>query len=202
MPVGQKCIYLTFDDGPELQVGPSVLQLLEQHNAKATFFLSGNKLSEYDTHRLPGQKGWVETLRQQGHGVGNHGWHHLNGWKTSTATYLRNAEKAESLIPSKLFRPPFGRITPCQSRRLIKQGYQIIMWSVMTGDHLQQTSTERLIGKALGRISDGDIVVLHDSLKASVHTGAILKAILEKFSRLGYRFPALPTTKDKARRLG
>ncbi len=76
----QKEIFLTFDDGPILEVTEFVLDQLKQYNAKATFFCIGDNIRKHPTV--------FSRIVNEGHSVGNHTFHHLNGWKSNTTTYL------------------------------------------------------------------------------------------------------------------
>jgi len=78
-------IYLTFDDGPEPEVTPWVLDLLDQYNAKATFFCVGNNVGK-------NPELFSEILRR-GHSIGNHTYSHVNGWRSNLYNYLLNVKK-------------------------------------------------------------------------------------------------------------
>ena len=99
MLVSDKIVYLTFDDGPIPEVTPWVLNVLQEHGAKATFFCVGKNARKYP-----------ELCRQildSGHAIGNHTESHLNGWKTNRDDYCNDVIKCTEVVNSKLFRPPF-----------------------------------------------------------------------------------------------
>ena len=100
----QRKVYLTFDDGPTSRATPYVLELLKDHGIKATFFLIGKCVVENPElyHRI---------LKEQ-HSIGNHTHTHPNSWKTGASKYLDDVDMAGNFIDSKLFRPPYGKITP------------------------------------------------------------------------------------------
>ncbi|GAA4310921.1 polysaccharide deacetylase family protein [Compostibacter hankyongensis] len=103
-------VYLTFDDGPHPKATPFVLEQLRKYKALATFFCIGKNVAAYpDVY---------QQIFIDGHAVGNHTHNHLNGWKTGTRKYVENVRLAEQYIDSRLFRPPYGKITPFQIREL------------------------------------------------------------------------------------
>src|ERR1700710_2450857 len=125
---GKPCIYLTFDDGPIPIVTPFVLNILKQYHAKATFFCIGDNVSKHPDV--------FEQVKNAGHAIGNHTFNHLKGWKTDDKTYLDNFLKADKLMGTNLFRPPYGRIKKSQINLLkqAKPNVNIIMWDMLSGD--------------------------------------------------------------------
>jgi peptidoglycan/xylan/chitin deacetylase (PgdA/CDA1 family) len=107
MPVQEKIIYLTFDDGPHATATPYVLDTLAQYNAKASFFCIGKNVLEHPEI--------YARILNEGHAVGNHTQHHANGWKVSDSKYFNEIDEAATLIQSNLFRPPYGRIKRSKS---------------------------------------------------------------------------------------
>ncbi len=182
MPDNEKIIYLTFDDGPHPLVTDFVLGELEKYGAKATFFCIGENVQKYPEV--------YKRILLQGHSVGNHTQHHLNGWKTDDRQYLGDIEEARNWIDSSLFRPPYGRITHFQLKLLAKQGYQLqpIMWTVLSGDFDQKISDERCLNNVIKNAGNGAIVVFHDSDKAADRLRFALPKVLAHFAKEGYRF--------------
>src|SRR5437879_3716089 len=117
-----QCIYLTFDDGPIPIVTPFVLNILRQYNAKATFFCIGDNVNKHPDV--------FEQVKKGGHSIGNHTFNHLKGWKTDDKIYADNFFKADELLRTDLFRPPYGRIKRSQIRLIkkAKPNINIIMW--------------------------------------------------------------------------
>jgi peptidoglycan/xylan/chitin deacetylase (PgdA/CDA1 family) len=184
MPSKEKTIFLSFDDGPTPLVTQKVLEMLDTYQAKATFFLSGKNAAA--------NQELVKIIRTKNHTVANHGWEHLNGWKTAAGHYVANAQKGAQTANSALFRPPHGRISPRQIIALKKSGYQIIMWSVITRDYENLPDLPKAANRVLSLINGGSIVLLHDTLKAEKNCLYLLRAILEQFSGKGYSFAAIP----------
>src|SRR6187402_2284495 len=107
---GEKVLYLTFDDGPHPVATPFVLDVLRDHGARATFFCIGKNVQAYPQI--------YRRILEEGHRVGNHTQHHLNGWKTGDAAYLEDVAVAARYIDADLFRPPYGRISKFQASLL------------------------------------------------------------------------------------
>uniref|UniRef100_UPI0040489768 polysaccharide deacetylase family protein n=1 Tax=Roseivirga sp. TaxID=1964215 RepID=UPI0040489768 len=184
--VNAKIIYLTFDDGPIPVVTPWVLAQLKKYNAKATFFCVGDNIRKYPDV--------FKQVIDSEHSIGNHTFHHLNGWKTDSTTYLKDflsceEEIQKNGIKSGLFRPPYGRITPKQIKQLSTR--QIIMWDVLSGDFSGKTKPEKVLAASIKHTLNGSIVVFHDSQKAMGNLYYALPRYLAHFNQLGYEFHAL-----------
>lgn len=134
----------------------------------------------------------MEAILKGGHGLGTHGWDHLNGWKTPLDNYVRNAENFPLPMEVPLFRPPYGRITPAQVRELRKRGYRIVMWSVLTRDYAPGLDLDKAYHKIVSLTCKGSILVFHDSVKAANNCLTLLPKVLAHFSAKGYAFEAIP----------
>ncbi len=185
-PADGKALYLTFDDGPHETATPFVLNQLKQYNAKATFFCIGKNV---ETH-----PGLYAQVLEDGHSTGNHTHNHLNGWKKPTNLYIENIQKASEHIKSRLFRPPYGRITQ-QQAKLLQQpqngGFSIVMWDVLSGDFDTRLAPKGCLQNVLGSVVPGSIIVFHDSAKAFERMRYVLPAVLDHFSNQGYTFKTL-----------
>lgn len=187
-----KVIYLTFDDGPTPEITRWTLNTLKKYNAKATFFCIGNNVKKHPE--------LFKAILADNHSIGNHTCDHLKGWKTATEDYLENVKLAHDIITNqlehsqielRLFRPPFGQIKSSQGDALLKLGYTIIMWSVITFDWEQEITKAQCLKNAISKTKKGDIVVFHDSIKASKNMMYALPKFLDYFSKKGYRFKAI-----------
>jgi peptidoglycan/xylan/chitin deacetylase (PgdA/CDA1 family) len=127
----------------------------------------------------------------EGHKVGNHTYNHLNGWKTKNSLYVKDVEAAAAYIDSKLFRPPYGRISPFVSKLLRAEGYKIIMWHVLSGDFDKDLSPQKCAENVLQHAQPGSIIVFHDSTKAQDRMFFALPKVLEHFSNAGYQFKSI-----------
>ena len=180
----EKIIYLTFDDGPTPDITDWTLNLLKNYNAQATFFCIGKNVEENpETYK---------RIVEDGHGIGNHTHNHLKGWRTSTKDYIENINTASHLIKSNLFRPPYGRITPQQAKVITKKRFRIIMWTILSLDWDNTVTKEKCATNVIKNASAGDIIVFHDSVKASRNMKYALPKVLENFSNKGYVFKRIP----------
>ena len=175
----EKSIYLTFDDGPIPEVTPWVLDELKKYNAKATFFCIGENVQKHPEI--------FQRILSEGHSVGNHTFNHLNGWKTATSEYIENVDKAEAQMgnnskfkiqDSRLFRPPYGKITSKQAKILQRKGFKIVMWDIISYDYDANTSPEKCLQNVLKNIKPGSVIVFHDSLKAEKNLRFVLPKVL------------------------
>ncbi|MBE0662430.1 MAG: polysaccharide deacetylase family protein [Bacteroidales bacterium] len=182
IPEKEKVLYLTFDDGPVAGVTDKTLAILDRFKAKATFFCVGDNVRKHPEI--------FKRIIEEGHAVGNHTFNHLNGWKTPADAYLINVQKCAEQLESKLFRPPYGRITR-QQARLLSKNYKIIMWSVLSGDFDPATSAQQCINNVLNSAKPGSIIVMHDQQKSAKTMLTALPQILEHFTRNGFKFQPL-----------
>ena len=176
----EKIIYLTFDDGPNPQSTEWILNLLKEHKAKATFFCLGKNV-----HQSPEL---FAKIKSDGHAVGNHGKNHLNGYNTSLQDYVVDVKESQKIIPSKLFRPAYGRITRSQFREVKKLGYQIIFWSLLTHDFDATLNSETRKKIILKKTKPGSVLVFHDSDKAFSQLKNELPGLMKVWRGMGFRF--------------
>lgn len=175
-------LYLTFDDGPDPEVTPFVMEILQQYQAKGTFFCVGENVERHpETYT---------QLQQNGHQIANHTFNHLNGWRTPTPVYLENVAACAKVVHSPLFRPPYGRISRQQIKAL-KSDYRIVMWDMLTCDYDPGLNVNRSLKAMQQKSRPGSIMVFHDSAKAAKNLKILLPGVLDYFSDKGYRFDAL-----------
>jgi peptidoglycan/xylan/chitin deacetylase (PgdA/CDA1 family) len=187
IPNTENTIYLTFDDGPTPEITERVLEILDKHHIKATFFCIGDNVRKHPEI--------VQKIISKQHSVGNHTYSHLKGWKTKTKTYISNTEACEiklnslfKIRNSKLFRPPYGKITPWQSYKLRKLGYKIIMWDVLSKDYDASISAEKCYENVIKNVSSGSIIVFHDSNKAKENILNSLEKAIKTLKNKGFNF--------------
>ena len=181
----EKVLYLTFDDGPDPDQTPFVLEQLEKFNAKATFFCLGKNVIAHPAV--------FATVINRGHVVGNHSFSHLDGWKTSNKKYFSDIAEAARYITTPLFRPPFGHITWRQVNELKSEGYKLktVLWDVLSADFDENTSGEKCLLNVTEHARPGSIILFHDSGIASRNMRYALPRVLEHYSNEGYRFEGL-----------
>ncbi len=180
-------IYLTFDDGPTPEITQFVLEILKKYNAKATFFCLGKNIENNPDifHQIVSEK----------HAIGNHTQNHVNGWKTNVSEYVANIEQCQKVINNhieskgiKLYRPPYGKITKKQAKKLLKKQYKIIMWSVLSADFDTKITKEKCLENVLKNTSNGSIIVFHDSVKAFKKLEYVLPKVLAYYVEKKYSF--------------
>jgi peptidoglycan/xylan/chitin deacetylase (PgdA/CDA1 family) len=179
MPAEGNRLYLTFDDGPHEEVTAFVLEELARRKAKATFFTIGKNVE-----RLPGLH---QRILTEGHALGNHTYGHLNGWQVPDDVYMEDIRHASQWIHSSLFRPPYGRISRSQTRIVERQlGMRVIMWSLLSGDFDPELGSEKCLRTVIDRMRTGDIIVFHDSAKASKKLQYVLPRVMDEVGRRGW----------------
>jgi peptidoglycan/xylan/chitin deacetylase (PgdA/CDA1 family) len=211
-PNSRPRLYLTFDDGPIPEETPWVLEQLAAFGAQATFFCVGDNLVRYPEI--------ARAALAAGHRLGNHTQHHRSAWNTPRADYLAGVAECQRVLegcegrrvggrevagqlvipshphtltpthPQPLFRPPYGRLT-WPVLRALRSDYRLIMWSLLTRDYDPGLAPERALRLTLAAARPGDIVVLHDSRKASRSLRFVLPRLLAHYAELGYEFAAL-----------
>jgi peptidoglycan/xylan/chitin deacetylase (PgdA/CDA1 family) len=179
-------IYLTFDDGPNPETTTQILKILNQYEAKATFFCTGQ--------RVESNSELLSLILKNGHQTGHHGYQHLNGWKTKKEEYISNIEKCNPLFKSNIFRPPYGRITLGQKKAL-KPNFKIVMWTLMPGDFDAKISKEECLKRSIQNTKPGSIVVFHDTINSIEKLAFVLPIYIEHFQKKGYTFKALDPNK-------
>jgi peptidoglycan/xylan/chitin deacetylase (PgdA/CDA1 family) len=180
----EKKVYLTFDDGPVPGVTDFVLEELSLRQMKATFFMVGENIYKH--------VGLAERVIQQGHQIGNHTFHHLNGRQSSREAYNDNFIKCQQAMLDVLgrtvylFRPPYGKIKR-QQRKDISCTHQIIMWDVIPGDFELSASATGVLSKAQQYTRNGSIILFHDQIKTEKIIRNILPNYLDYLQNNGYQ---------------
>lgn len=168
----ERKIALTFDDGPtEFTTG--ILDILQKHNAKATFFCIGTQIEKHPDI--------FKRIILEGHLVGNHSYSHSNriGF-FSTTKVLREIQKNDSIIKSYLkkspllFRPPFGVTNPQIARAIEKTNHKVIGWNNRSLDTVIEDD-KKIFKRIKRKLKAGGIVLLHDT---SAKTADALEQLL------------------------
>ena len=178
-----KRIYLSFDDGPHPIITNFVLDTLKENGIKATFFCIGDNVVKYPET--------FERIVKEQHSIGNHTHNHLNGWKTDNIQYYKNILQAAKHIPSKLFRPPYGKIKPTQANYLLKRGWRIIMWNSLSADFDSSIDGVTCFNNVISTMKNGSIIVFHDSEKALDRMKIALPLLIQYCREQHYEIRAL-----------
>ena len=188
MPPDEKNLFLTFDDGPVPGPTEFALEELGKYPARATFFCIGDNIRRHP--RI------FSAIGKSGHAVGNHTVNHVNGWKIASEAYVANTKlfdpiAADAGLPhaTKLFRPPYGRITGKQIKLLA--AYKIVMWDVLSQDYNHNLSPEKCLRRTIHACRPGSIIVFHDSYKAQRNMEYALPRLLDHFGAKGFQFRSL-----------
>ena len=183
---GRPDVALTFDDGPDPDCTPLVLDVLERAGARATFFLVGEQVEAHP--RLAAE------IRARGHAVGVHGHRHMEQDQLDDPEAdLRRA--LELVGESGLYRPPYGRSSPRTHEAARALDLEPVYWSAWGGDW-EPVPAERIADLVIRDLAPGAIVLLHDSARyayrpSAAPTAAALPAILAAAGERGLSFVPL-----------
>lgn len=156
-----KAFVLTYDDGPGSKLTPIILNILHEHNAKASFFLSGKNIA--------GRENIVREIKAAGHEICSHGYNHLNYWKVSPFRALTDIKKGWKAIDAALgtnenvypFRPPYGKLNLVCLLYLWFRRAPIVYWTLDLGDTWRLKPDSQRIG-LLAREMGGAVLLSHD----------------------------------------
>lgn len=158
-------VALTFDDGPDPQRTPAVLDLLARQGVRATFFVVGARAEAHPE--------LVRRMVAEGHVVGNHSYTH--SWRFPLRSLGRTMEELRRTgevlhritgRQPRLFRPPFGVTNPTIARAVRRLGLDPVGWSIRSLDTMGQ-SPERVAARILRRLHPGAVILLHDRCAGS-----------------------------------
>lgn len=174
----RRIVYLTFDDAPEPGIAEFVLEELSKYDFHATFFCRGDNAEMFPE--------LLKLIRSKGHSIGNHTYSHINSFETRTIDYVLDVEKANIILKTHLFRPPWGSITLSAFLKL-RRKYKIVYWSLISGD----TEMDRFVlndsfKKLKKETKAGDIVLFHCCHRHEKETMKILPLYLQWLNDNGY----------------
>jgi len=179
--VPNKTIFLTFDDGPDPEITPWLLDYLAQQDLKATFFCVGSNVVK--------EPEIVARMLSNGHAIANHTMNHENESKVSSKDYLESIEDAAKIIDSNLVRPPYGRLSKSTEAKIPRK-YNIVMWSWLSHDYNPKVSIAKIIQRA-EKIKPGDILVFHDNKKTEKRLKELLPPIIQGLKSKGFQFEVI-----------
>lgn len=183
---GRPEVALTFDDGPSPISTPRVLAELARHHARATFFVLGAKVQKYPEI--------LRAIHEAGHEIGLHGWWHdrlfsLRHPRRIEAELVRAQALVKSVtghVPG-LFRPPVGHVSPRTALAARRLGLALIGWNIRSRDGLAGATVPKVLGRVLGRLAPGSIVLLHDASEREQYEPAGVAALPEILAELSRR---------------
>lgn len=192
----KKVIALTFDDGPDKEYTPILLDLLKKYNIKCTFFVVAEKAHN--------NKHIIDRMLSDGHSIGLHSLKHQSAWlsfpwKSKNDFNLSLGYMSELGIKPEFFRPPWGTFNQLTHYYANKNNLNTVLWSINASDWSKGTTTDDIIDKVTKNIKPGDILVLHDSNGAEgapLRTISALDKILPQLLDEGYEFITLHQLND------
>lgn len=177
----KKIIAITFDDGPT-EFTPKVLDILEKHNAKATFFCIGKQIEKHPDICI--------RIHSEGHQIGNHSYSHSNSFGFFSAEKIKTElQKTDSLIEkitgkkNHYFRPPFGVTNPHIARAVKALNHKVIGWNIRSLDTVIEDKN-KILNRITHKIQPGSIILLHDT---SEKTLWVLEQLLLTLQRENYK---------------
>jgi peptidoglycan-N-acetylglucosamine deacetylase len=186
-------VAITFDDGPSDPYTLAIAHILDEHDAKGTFFVVGKAVEE--------RPDIVRELRNDGHLLGNHSYHH-DSWRWLDPRYPE-LERTQHVLQRQVgvcpvyYRAPHGQHTPFMARVVDDHGMSMVGWDVSAGDWA--TSDARQVARrVLDDTEPGSIIVLHDGLDGdlSADRSVLVRAlpiILDGLDRRGLKGVRLDT---------
>lgn len=183
----QKVVALSFDDAPNSEMTPRVLDVLKAHNVKAMFCLIGQ-----EAERNPEI---VRRIVEEGHIVANHTYTHsglftISGSKNVSAELERCNEVIYSLIGRRprMFRPPFGVTNPTIGKVVRRMNFYTIGWTIRSLDTIYGDKVEAMCGRVVRKLHPGAIILLHDRCANADRAVAML---IERIREQGYEIVPL-----------
>ena len=191
---GSRLLALTYDDGPNDPYTWRMMEVLERHGVKATFFLLGRFVQE--------KPEIARALVYGGHAIGIHTWDHPNLIFSSSAEVRSQLQRTQQAIldatgiTTNLFRPPFGGRRPASLRVARALGFQPVMWNVTCYDW-KAKSADEIVRYAERQIRGGNVILLHDGEYHRIGVDRSLGVeasdrILSRYKGEGYQFVTIP----------
>lgn len=166
-------VLLSFDDGPDSMYTPLILDLLDQYQAKAMFFVIGKHVEK--------SKLLLKEIHDRGHIIGNHSWSHSNYFSIFRMDRMikevkQSNDMIEEIIKEKpiYFRPPFGITNPRIAKLVRKTGMKSVSWSFRSYDGANRPN-EKIFSLLKKEIKGGEILLFHDNRAA---TYELLKEVI------------------------
>lgn len=156
----EKIIALTFDDGPDKDFTPQVLDILKKNDIKATFFVVGENV-EWN-HEI------LKRQHEEGHEIGNHTFTHINVSKKGYDDIYNEINKTQQLVKDiigeepKLFRPPYRAISKAMCNIVKEEDMNIVLWSNLDPRDWSNPGVSYIVDTITSKVQNGTIILLHD----------------------------------------
>jgi peptidoglycan/xylan/chitin deacetylase (PgdA/CDA1 family) len=182
-PRRSRSVCLTFDDGPHPEHTPPLLNVLQERNVPATFFVVGDKVEQYPN--------LVRRIVADGHALGHHSFSHGDPNRTSARQLREEVRKTKALLTTllgkapDLFRPPHGKLTAGKLWNLWRDGQTVVLWNVDPKDFSFQTPEGLRTWIREHPLQGGDIMLMHDN---KPHAAVILSELIATTRQRGLTF--------------
>jgi peptidoglycan-N-acetylglucosamine deacetylase len=187
--ISNKMIALTFDDGPDEDFTPQILDILKKYNIKATFFVVGQKVGWYPEV--------VKRASEEGHDIGNHTFSHINICKSSNEKISEEINKTQKIVKDligkepTLFRPPYRAINENLFNVIKSKDMKVVLWSDLDTKDWSNPGVYNIVKEIESKSSNGTIILLHDYNKIRNNKSQTIQAldeVIPKMQSLGYEF--------------
>ncbi|MFS8884560.1 polysaccharide deacetylase family protein [Synechococcus sp. H70.2] len=187
-------VALTFDDGPHPQHTPALLQVLQEFQVPATFFVLGERVQRWPH--------LVRQIRQQGHGIGLHGWQHRSFTQLSRSELHSSLRRSQAALVAacggipeeyRAVRPPNGLFWPQTLVELHRWGFFPVMWTVVPEDWLEPPVAV-VVERVLAQVRPGSLIVLHDGVQGGSQVAEVVCCLIPALRERGLDFVRLPYT--------
>lgn len=184
-----KLVALTFDDGPDEDYTPQILDVLKKYNVKATFFVVGQKV------------GWhpevVKREFEEGHEIGNHTFTHINVCHRGYSDILAEINQTQEAIKNvtgkepKIFRPPYRAINKEMCSIVKDKEMNVILWSNLDPRDWSNPGVGYIANTIITKVTNGNIILLHDYNNQRQSTSQTIQALdvfIPALLEKGYKF--------------
>lgn len=193
----RKVAYLTFDDGPSTNVTPQILDILDEYDVKATFFVIGNLAEKHPD--------LIKRIDESGHGIGNHSYSHsYKHIYSNTTNFLNELKTTEKVLKnilgdsyeSNIIRFPggsFGQQKASFRKAVVDNGYNYYDWNALNGDAEGKSLPKNKLVQRLKSTTNGqkELVILMHDMGGKQTTVDALPEIIEYLQQSGYEFEVL-----------
>lgn len=187
LPQSKKAIALTFDDGPDGNITPKIMDALDKKSVKATFFFQGNHVAS--------KTKVVKRAFEEGHQIAVHSYSHPQLTKISEKSVKSEMNKTAKAVKKIIgyeplyFRPPYGDMDE-KTLKYIDRDYQVVIWSVDTMDWVKGTTGKEIANFIISNAKPNDIILMHSS-EGKKATLEAVPLIIEGLGKKGYTFYTL-----------
>ena len=185
----KKIIALTFDDGPDKDYTPQILDILKKNDVKATFFVVGENV------KLNSEI--IKRQYDEGHEIGNHTFTHINVSKNGYDNIYKEINNTQKLVKDiigiepKIFRPPYRAISKSMCNIVKEKNMNIVLWSDLDSRDWSNPGTYYIVDTITSKIQNGTIILLHDYNKLRTKKSQTIQAleiVIPKLKENGYKF--------------